>query len=355
MTALLALHPDGEYTLDGDPAMRARPMGGLIRALAAQGAAATAPDGTATESFPFTLRTRGLRGGVIAVDAAASSQILSALLMVAPLATTPATVRLAGKTVSEPFVLMTLRMIAAFGRGATTPAPGVHGFDNRGAYRRENDTYAIEPDATAASYFLALPLAAPATVRVDGLSAAGLQGDIAFVDVLESLGLPLRVTKNGWEVSPPAAPLAGGDFEFNAISDTFLTLAALAPLLTAPLTIRGVAHARKQETDRVLAVATELEKLGQRVEPSAAALRNDTGIGDFTVYPDRERMRALSAAAPVRIHTYEDHRMAMSFGILGSHDLHGDGRAWIAIEDPACCGKTFPDFFEVLERLRTEK
>jgi 3-phosphoshikimate 1-carboxyvinyltransferase len=352
LTALLALHPDGEYMLDGDDAMRARPMAGLLSALAAQGATATAPDGTAASAFPFTLRTRGLRGGEIVVDATASSQLLSALLLVAPLAQTTATVRLAGETVSAPFVTMTLRMLATFGREAVSPEPGTHIFENCGPYRTPGAFYAIAPDATAASYFLALPIAAPATVRVDGLSDDGLQGDTAFAALLQNTGVRVRDTATGKTAEPPAGAASGGEYDFNAISDTFLTLAALAPLLMTPLTIYGIAHARKQETDRVLAVAIELEKLGQRVSPTSAELRADTTLGSITIFPDHAAMRHLTAAAPIRIRTYDDHRMAMSFAILGSHDLHGDGRGWLAIEDPGCCGKTFPDFFDVLAAVR---
>jgi 5-enolpyruvylshikimate-3-phosphate synthase len=464
LTALLALRRGGEYILDGDAAMRARPMSGLLRALAAQGATATAPDGGAAETFPFTLRTNGLRGGEIAVDAAASSQILSALLLVAPLADAPAIVRLAGETVSQPFVEMTLRMMADFGHGTTTSGaataagPSVFTFKNRAAYHAPTtrelakwkvegrsvgwmldsdldsnepadadaraERYLIEPDATAASYFLALPLAAPVTVRLRGLRNDGLQGDAAFAEVLRRLGLPIRpiADGNGLESAPPqsheppapaqalplpcgssaspassvcavhsaisptqtpngsapaptqAPPLPGGSsaspasavcavhsaipptpngwiFDFNAISDTFLTLAALAPLLASPLTIRGVAHARRQETDRLLAVATELEKLGQRVAPSAAELRVNPDAGDITIYPDLAAMRRATETSPISIRTYEDHRIAMSFAILASHNLHGDGRPWLLIEDPACCAKTFPTFFAHLNHL----
>jgi 3-phosphoshikimate 1-carboxyvinyltransferase len=251
---------------------------------------------------------------------------------------------------------MTLRLMSAFGNAATPLPDGAFRIVRRSAYRPFTGVgYAIEPDATAASYFLALPLAVPAVVRVDGLNDSGLQGDIAFAEVLKKTGLQFTEIGDGdgLQTSLASASPVGGEHDFNAISDTFLTLAALAPLLVSPLTIRGVAHARKQETDRVLAAATELEKLGQRVSPTSLELRADTAIGDFTIYPDREEMRRRSADAPVSIRTYEDHRMAMSFAILGSHDLHGDGRPWLVIEDPACCGKTFPSFFAELKRLRT--
>ncbi|MDR3228734.1 MAG: 3-phosphoshikimate 1-carboxyvinyltransferase [Puniceicoccales bacterium] len=378
LTAMLALRRGGEYALDGDDAMRRRPMDGLLRALEPLGATATAPDGSLAKSFPFTLRTAGLRGGEILADASASSQILSALLLVAPLAPAPLRIRLAGKTVSEPFVEMTLRLMSQFGAPPpeTSPTPSTpdaattFAFRGNANYHSPAYAYDIEPDATAASYFLALPLAAPVSVLVRGLRENSLQGDTAFAKILRKIGLDIRTVADGFLAEKPPAPSASPRatppasapasppvhaavaHDFNAVSDTFLTLAALAPLLPEPLSIRGVAHARRQETDRLLAVAVELERLGQRVEPSAAALRADPSIGDLTIFPDLAAMRRLSSAAPLPVRTYEDHRMAMSFAILGTHDLHGDGRPWLAIEDPACCGKTFPDFFDVLAGLQ---
>ena len=130
-------------------------------------------------------------------------------------------------------------------------------------------------------------------------------------------------------------------------------MATVATLADGPVKIRGIAHTRKQETDRVLAMATELERLGIKVEPSAAQLRADETLSSLTVFPGKAALRQAAAAGPITIRTYEDHRMAMSFGVLGSFDLFGDGRPWIAIEDPACTGKTFPRFFEALEALRT--
>lgn len=350
LTAFLCLHPDGEFALDGDAAMRARPMSGLLRALEGIGAIATSPDGGKAAGFPFVLRTRGMAGGELRCDASASSQILSALLMVTPLAP-GLRVTLEGPTVSEPFVTMTERMAGEFGRplvrsGATwsCPSPGPY---------RARGRHAVEPDATAASYFVALPAVAGAgsRIRLRGYAEGGLQGDIAFAGVARSCGAGL--TQAGRDaVSADWSGRRGGDFDFNAFSDTFLTLAALAPTLSQPVTIRGVGHTRRQETDRLLAMATELARLGVRVEPSAESLRADPSAEQLTIHPSLEAMRRTTERGPVRIRTYEDHRVAMSFGILGSLDLHGDGRSWIEIEDPACVGKTFPGFFDALEALR---
>lgn len=350
LTAFLCLSPEGRYELDGDTAMRARPMAGLLRALEPAGASFTAPDGGRAEGFPFTLTTSGLRAGEVTCDAAASSQILSALLMVAPLVP-GLRIRLAGATVSEPFVGMTARMAAQFGRPLVL-RDGAWTCEQPGPYRAQG-RHAIEPDATAASYFIALPGVTPpgSRLRLSGYAEGGLQGDVAFAGVAKDCGAVLEAA-GGDAVAAGWSGRRGGNFDFNAFSDTFLTLAAIAPLADGPTTLRGIGHTRRQETDRVLAMATELERLGVRVEPGSAALAADPSLDRLTIHPSREAMARASAAGPVVIRTYEDHRMAMSLGILGSHDLHGDGRAWIAIEDPSCVGKTFPGFFDALEALR---
>jgi len=351
LTAFLALAPGGEYELDGDEAMRARPMRGLLDALRAAGCRAVSPSGSDADGFPFTLHTTG-KLGRLEVDASASSQLLSALLMVLPLSA-GASVSLKGSTVSEPFVEMTARMCGQFGRPLTRLADGGWTCAAPGAYAAQA-SYAIEPDATAASYFIALPAVtgARASVRLEGYADGGLQGDTAFAKVAAACGAHLRPSA-GALVCESWTGIRAGDFDFNAFSDTFLTLATVATLADGPVKIRGIAHTRKQETDRVLAMATELERLGIKVEPTSAQLRADESLSSLTVFPGKAALRQAAAGGPVLIRTYEDHRMAMSFGILGSFDLFGDGRPWIAIEDPACTGKTFPRFFQALEALRT--
>jgi len=351
LTAFLALAPGGVYEMDGDEAMRARPMAGLLEALAGAGCRALRGDGQPATHFPFTLHTAG-RLGALEVDASASSQLLSALLMVLPLSA-GASIRMKGATVSEPFVVMTEKMCAQFGRPLTRDATGAWRCAQPGPYQAPG-TYAIEPDATAASYFIALPAVtgADACVRLQGYVKDGLQGDTAFAEVASRCGAALTPQGSALVVQTWSA-LRGGDFDFNDFSDTFLTLATLAPLADTPTTIRNIGHTRKQETDRVLAMATELERLGVKVVPSASELRADERLASLTIYPAREALKLAAAQGPVAIHTYEDHRMAMSFGVLGSYDLFGDGRPWIAIQDPACTSKTFPKFFQALEALRT--
>ena len=307
LTAFVCLRPDGVYHFDGDEAMRRRPIGALLDALSAQGAAAD------SRRFPFTLRTAGLPGGTVALDASESSQMLSALLMVAPHARSPLTVSLQGETVSKPFVAMTERMIAQF---AAAPAD-----------------YAIEGDATAASYFATLVLVTGGTLRVDGLQLGpdALQGDIAFCRLLAARR---HLQLDGTTLAPGRERM-GVLADFNAFSDTFLSLAALAPLLEGTSLIRGIAHTRQQETDRVAGMARELRRLGQDVIETEDTLE----IHPRLLVPDQV------------IETYHDHRFAMSFGILGCHDRRGNGRPWLTIRDPACCSKTFPAFFDLLAGL----
>jgi 3-phosphoshikimate 1-carboxyvinyltransferase len=337
LTALCAAAGRGTYHFDGVEAMRRRPMGGLLDALAKLGAKFDFLGQPGC--FPFELHASGLRGGTVEIDARESSQMLSALLMVAPLASAPLRIRLVGD-VRWPFVAMTLRQMAQFGQPTTELAlrPAAEFDVPWGRAFAAPAAYQIEPDATAASYFLALPLATGGSVRLAGLPARGdsLQGDLAFVDVLASVGLHIQRDGDTLVSSLPAGTKPRGiDADFNTFSDTFLTLAALAPLLEGPTTIRGLAHTRKQETDRVAGMAAELKRLGQEVVETEDTL---------VITP-----RPLRAA---ELETYRDHRFAMSFGVLGCRNLRGDGQPWITVRDPGCCAKTFPNFFEVLAGLR---
>jgi len=340
LPAALSLLPEGRFDFDGSAAMRKRPMAGLLDCLEAVGSTITFD--ASPGHFPFRLEPHAWRVERLTVDASRSSQILSALLLAATRAPRPIHLALGGDTVSRPFVEMTLRMIGAFGGSVS---PGENGFRIRpGLPGPADGLYEVEPDATAASYFFALPLATGGAMRVDGFPEESLQGDLEFLSVLRATGLRVEQGRSAGITVEAGAPPQAVDCDFNAFSDTFLTLAALAPLFPGAVRIRGIAHTRLQETDRVAAMATELRKLGARVEEEEGAL---------TIHPDPAEMRRRSGSRPVVIDTYEDHRVAMSFGVLGCHDLHGDGRPWIAIRDPDCCGKTFPGFFEELARVRS--
>jgi len=341
LTALCAAAQRGIFRLDGVPQMRKRPMQPLIEALRALGADIRC---TGTEGFfPLEIHARGLAGGDVAIDASESSQLLSALLLVAPLARAEVRITLRGQ-VRRSYVEMTTRMMQAFrpdqvpvvredsaGTFVVRPAPK--------PYSPPGSRYAIEADASAASYFLALPVVTGGKLVLGGAMDAGrgLQGDTEFANVIRAVGAEITTGAQGLEVSfRSGTPRSSIDRNFKAISDTFLTLAALAPLLTGPTRISGIAHTRKQETDRVAGMARELVRLGQQVIETEDALE---------IQP-----RPLLSGQTIS--TYDDHRFAMSFGILGCHDLHGDGRPWLTIANPGCCAKTFPDFFQRLEATR---
>ena len=337
LTALCASARRGVYRLDGVPRMRERPMRGLIEALRALGAdiRCLGRDGF----LPVEIRARGLRGGAVPIEASESSQMLSALMMVAPLADKPVVLTPVGG-VRMPFVRMTARQMVQF--GLADPCAGrTDGSFAVGAGRyRSPGTYAIEPDATAAGYFAALALVSGGSIGLTGLVPAGesLQGDIRFLDVLAHCGATVSAGAGGIRVSFPAGGRrAGIADDFSGFSDTFPTLAAVAPLLDGPTRITGIAHTRGQETDRVSAMAGELRGLGQGVIESEDSLE---------IHP--------APLAGASVATHGDHRFAMSFAILGCHDLKGDGSPWLSIADPACCTKTFPEFFDVLEGVRSE-
>jgi 3-phosphoshikimate 1-carboxyvinyltransferase len=338
LTALCTVAKKGVYQIDGVPQMRKRPMKGLIEALRRLGADIECLQ---AEGFlPITIRAAGLHGQPVVVDASESSQILSALLMVAPLADAPITATAAGG-LRQPFVIMTARQMRQFGiPGADQESQPLTFAVPVGKYVSPG-SYAVEPDATAASYFLALPLVAGGEITLPHLRGPGqgLQGDTQFIEALKKIGMTEGSLNDSAGVKvaiAPGAPRSGIEEDFREFSDTFLTLAAISPLLEGKTRITGIAHTRKQETDRVAGMAKELKKLGQEVIETEDSLE---------IHPRPLR-------ADQTIETYGDHRFAMSFGILGCYDLHGNGKPWLSIRDPGCCAKTFPNFFEVLESLR---
>lgn len=347
LTAFLALSVGGTYKLDGDPAMRERPISGLLDALVELDAAEFEFHGK-TGHFPFTLKAKGYQGGTAQVDASSSSQILSALLLAAPAGSADLT--LSCSNVRPSYVAITLKMREAFGAAPLEPTEDGQ-YALAATKYKSNGRYAIEPDLSAASYFLALAMLQGGTLKIPQVSADPLQGDAHFVDVLSHHGLRVDAENNEWTAAcadPRDIQRGHREIDFNTISDTFLTYAAISPLLGGSVRICGIGHTRHQETDRIAGMAAELSKLGQLVKEEEDALT-------IAIKPNELRARALKARNEgklLTIDTYEDHRFAMSFAILGSYDLLEDGQPWLAINDPACCGKTFPNFFEVLDTLR---
>jgi 3-phosphoshikimate 1-carboxyvinyltransferase len=323
LTALTTLGR-GTYRLDGVPRMHERPIADLLSALNQLGADVRSEAGTGCP--PVIVKANGLPGGKTTIRGDISSQFLSGLLMAAPLAQNNVELLVEGELVSQPYVTMTIGVMREF--GVEAHYSGLSRFLIAGQQRYRGCEYAIEPDASAASYFWGLAAATGGEVTVEGLGQRALQGDVAFAQCLEQMGCRVSYDSRGTTVSGRKAPLRGIDVDMNAISDTAQTLAVVALFADSPTTIRGVAHIRHKETDRIGDLARELRKLGAKVDE----------------FPDGLRI----TPAPLRgatIETYNDHRMAMSFALAGMK-IPG-----VTIQNPGCTVKTYPKFFEDLSQL----
>jgi 3-phosphoshikimate 1-carboxyvinyltransferase len=247
--------------------------------------------------------------------------------MVAPYAKSPIEIEVTTELNSKPYVDMTIEIMKDF--GVQVERKNYERFVIKPSSFFALSPCLIESDASAASYFFAAPAICGGTVCVENISRNSKQGDIAFLDILQQMGCVLREDSNSIEVTG-ARSLKGVDVDMRDIPDTAQTLAAIAPFASSPTRIGGIASARLKETDRVHATCTELTRLGIRVE------EHEDGM---TIYP-------CDKIQPATIQTYNDHRMAMAFSLIG---LRFDG---VIIENPSCVSKTFPDYFEVLDGLR---
>jgi 3-phosphoshikimate 1-carboxyvinyltransferase len=277
---------------------------------------------------PVIVQGDGLAGGRCTVAGSLSSQYFSALLMAAPYASRDVELHVAGDLVSKPYMEITAAVMRDFGVEAMLDREHWRSFRVAAGQRYQGRRYQIEPDASNASYFFAAAAITGGRVRVPGLGSGSTQGDLNFVRALEQMGATVTISATATEVIGPAnGRLRGITIDMNAISDTAQTLAAIAPFAEGPTAITGIAHNRLKETDRIADLATELRRIGQQVIEAPDGL---------TIVPQ--------AVTPAQIETYDDHRMAMSFAVTG---LRAPG---IEIRDPGCTAKTFPDFFERLER-----
>jgi len=312
----------GKFRIDGNHRMRERPIGPLLDAMQRLGASVYSerdnrcPPVIADSRVPF-------RGGATHLDARTSSQFVSAMLMPAPLWPEGLRLQVSGDA-ARPFIEMTLRMMEAWGvkwniDGDTITIPGGQ------AYRARR--FVVEPDASSASYFAAAAALCGGTVTLQGLSANSVQGDIALLTVLQQMGARVKWNRDSVEVSG-AGQLRGVDVAMNGMPDMVATLAAIAPFATSPTRIRKVEFIRHHESDRLRSVAAELRRLG------ASVIDLEDGM---EILPSR-----LHAAS---IETYDDHRIAMAFSVVG---LTVPG---VQIQNPACVAKTFPDFFATLAKL----
>jgi 3-phosphoshikimate 1-carboxyvinyltransferase len=325
LTATLAF-AGGAYRLDGVPRMRERPIGDLVDALNALGAhigyvgeAGYPPLAIAPAERLITDQVE-IKGDV-------SSQFVSGLLMAAPLIAPAAglQIRVPGTLISQPYVAMTLAMMAQFGVAVRREA-GVF-IVPRAQYVAPGQ-YTVEGDASAASYFLALGSLAGGAVRVRGVGRDSIQGDVAFAGLLSQMGAEIDFGSDYIEARA-GATVNAIDFDCTEIPDAAMTAAIVAVFARGRSVLRGVGSWRVKETDRIAAMATELRKLGARVEQ---------GTDWITIDPPATVREAT-------IDTYDDHRIAMCFSLAAAAGVP------VHIRDPRCVAKTFPDYFEQLGRL----
>lgn len=323
---LLALGA-GPYRLDGGGPLRDRPMVDGVLAVEALGAEVHPEAETAVAGgLPLTVAGGPVAGGRVAVAGTASSQFLSGLVLAGAGMAEGLEVTITGGLVSRPYVDMTLAVLAHF--GAEAAWSGSDTVVVRRADLAATDL-TIEPDASAASYFLAAPALVGGRVRVEGLGPGSWQGDVAFVDLLERMGAAVGRAEGALEVVVDG-PLHGIRADLGDISDTAQTLAMVAVAAEGPTEVRGIGFIRRKETDRVAAVAHELARCG------IDARETDDG---WVIAPGTPR--------PATIATYHDHRMAMSFALLG---LRWPG---VRIADPRCVAKTYPGYWRDLAALGT--
>ena len=323
LTAALALC-GGDYRLSGVPRMHERPIGDLVDALRSLGAQV---DYVAAQGYPpLHIHPATIRpGGVVRIRGDVSSQFLTGLLMAVPLTGVETVIEVVGELISKPYIEITLAMMARFGvrvqregwRRFVVPAASV--------YRSPGVVY-VEGDASSASYFLALGAIGGGPLRVEGVGAESVQGDVRFADALKQMGVRLAMGPNWIESgAPESGQIQGIELDCNAIPDAAMTLATLALFAVGPTTLTGIASWRVKETDRIAAMATELRKFGATVEEGDDWLR---------VTPP-----AVLTSPAQGVDTYDDHRIAMCFSLVACG-------VPVRINEPACVAKTFPEYFK---------
>lgn len=327
LTAVLAL-AQGRYRLSGVSRMHERPIGDLVDALRQVGADITY---LGKEGFPpLQIQPACIRANAIMVKGDVSSQFLTGLLMALPLSAPAAdeapTITVMGQLISRPYIELTIALMDRF--GVHVEHEGWRHFALPGGqrYRSPGEIF-VEGDASSASYFLAAGAIGGGPVRVEGIGQESLQGDVHFAEALEKMGASIRRGGNWIEAgASESGYLQAIDLDCNHIPDAAMTLAVAALFARGTTTLRNIASWRVKETDRLTAMAKELDKLGAMVEEGSDFLRVTPPPGG-------------NLAAHAVIDTYDDHRMAMCFSLISL-------RAPVRINDPDCVTKTFPDYFE---------
>lgn len=336
LTAALAAG-GGDYVVDGDERMRQRPIGHLVQALCDLGADVSAPTGCP----PVTIGQHPLLGGRVSIPGSVSSQFISAILMASPLAQRSVKLCVTEELVSRPYLDLTLEGMQAFGANVRVSHQGYSAqpvFEViAGSGYRSREEHFVEGDASAASYFYGAAAVSGSSLRVEGVGKESSQGDARCADALAAMGCRVKKEREAITVAGPRPPqgiLKGIDYDCNEIPDVVPTLAVVALFAHGRTRLRGVAHLKHKESDRIRSVASEIRKLGGSVKELSDGLEIEGTLG-----PQPSPLHGA------RIHTWEDHRIAMALSLAG---LEIDG---VVIENPHVVSKSFPEYFEVLRSL----
>jgi 3-phosphoshikimate 1-carboxyvinyltransferase len=331
----------GDFTLRGIERMHERPIGQLVEALQSLGAGIEYLQNPGYP--PLRIYAAGIDGGEVYFPKAVSSQYISALLQIGPCCNHDLTLAFDAPLTSRPYVDMTIGLMHEFAGEVRESDGDEPRLTVTGGTGYQAGPFAIEPDASNAGYFLAAAALLPgARCEIAGLGAKSVQGDVWFESLLREMGVGIDLQDHAIAAWGPDR-LRGIDEDLGDMPDMAQTLAVVALFAEGPSTLRGISNLRYKETDRIQALKNELEKLGARVTLAA----ND----DMTITPPRDGVlrhpdgTTVSAEHPAVIATYDDHRMAMSFALVGLR------QAGVVIDEPQCVNKTFPGFFEQLRSL----
>ena len=314
----------GEFILTGEPRMKERPIGHLVDALRTAGADIQYLE---NENYPpLKITATGLKAGTVRIDGSISSQFLTAFLMSAPLADGEIQIEIEGELVSKPYIDITLDIMAKFGVHVENDNYQTFVIPANQAYQSPGE-FLVEGDASSASYFLAAAAIKGGEIKVTGIGKNSIQGDIQFADALELMGAEIEWGDD--YVLCRRKELNAIDMDFNHIPDAAMTIATAALFAKGTTSIRNVYNWRVKETDRLAAMATELRKVGAKVEE---------GHDYIIITPPQKLIHAS-------IDTYDDHRMAMCFSLVALSDTA------VTINDPKCTSKTFPTYFQKFNEL----
>lgn len=324
LTAVLSA-VEGEFTVRGNKRMSERPIKDLVNSLSTVGAQISYLDNDGYP--PLHIKGKQLEGGEIYVDGSISSQFLTGVLMMAPLMKNKVDIYVKDRLVSKPYIDITIKLMKLFNVEVVNNNYESFHIESGQSYQSPKDAVLVEGDASSASYFMAAAAVGKGKVRINGIGTNSIQGDVAFLDVIEKVGG--KVTKSDNWVEVQGDQLQGIDVNLNHIPDAAMTLATMALFLNGRTTIRDIYNWRVKETDRLNAMATELRKTGAKVEEGQ----------DYIIIDPPAKIQKAT------IDTYDDHRMAMCFSLLA---LSEDG---VIINDPKCTSKTFPEFFDVFKTI----